>query len=707
VSSSLSEARKDSMRRLALLGLVVSLLLGAVTASVTLGVVNARRNDQDRSLQAAASGEISLISGGERETSAALSLLLVNPAVREVLGGGQPAAALRHTALANTAGALAAIRRTAFLPLSAACLNDSAGRELACAAAGRRVSFSRGLRQQFLALAGRSTLAAVSGTFVSPVDGQLSVAFLAPFRAGGQLRGFVHLDIGIANIQGGSLIKNSTPGVSVQLASYDNGRLVFNGPSASLTVNGLESPPERSGAGFAAEPRPVAIFAAGHRAMVAVLPLTIGAAHLRVAVAAIATSSNPDFFNAWSPGMLVVLAVVCLMLMSSIAGLATSSRRLSRELSTDPLTGLGNRRALMDDLARVCQGASEGDPAFLWYFDLNGFKRYNDSFGHVAGDTLLARLGSRLREAVQPAGVSYRLGGDEFCVLIPGALSDPHALFQKARKALAETGGGFGVSASGGAVEIPREARDPTQALRLADQRMYSQKGATQAGASELITAALHTALAQRHPDLGEHADDVVSDVERLALAAGLDEQEVKVIAKAGDLHDVGKVGIPDAIITKAGPLTSQEWKFMHQHTVMGEQILMAAGPSMAPLAPLVRASHERWDGNGYPDGLAGEEIPVGARIIAICDSFSAMMTDRVYKPAMSMSDALTELRRCAGTQFDPHLIDLFCSPFAINTERGRHGSAGHNNGRRPERGATSQHALSGGGRQPDRDSDR
>jgi len=380
--------------------------------------------------------------------------------------------------------------------------------------------------------------------------------------------------------------------------------------------------------------------------------------------------------------MLAVLAVALFMLISSIAGLATSNRKLARELSTDPLTGLRNRRALMDDLPRVCQSASETDPAFLWYFDLNGFKRYNDSFGHVAGDTLLARLGARLHDAVARHGVSYRLGGDEFCALIANPPSDPHGLFQIARKALSETGGGFGVSASGGAVEIPREASDPTEALRLADQRMYGQKAATQTGASELITAALHTALAQRHPDLGEHADDVVSDVERLARAAGLDDDEIKLVAKAGDLHDIGKVGIPDAIITKTGPLTSEEWEFMHQHTVMGEQILMAAGPSMAALGPLVRATHERWDGKGYPDGLAGEQIPVGARIVAICDAFSAMTTTRTYKQAMSLSDALDELRRCAGTQFDPRLVQLFCSIAAEGAKPSRPvGVSAHDHG--------------------------
>ncbi len=129
------------------------------------------------------------------------------------------------------------------------------------------------------------------------------------------------------------------------------------------------------------------------------------------------------------------------------------------------------------------------------------------------------------------------------------------------------------------------------------------------------------------------------------------------LIVKAGDLHDIGKLGIPDEIISKPGPLTDQEWEFMRQHTVMGEQIIAAAGPSLQRIGPLVRASHERWDGRGYPDGLAGEEIPLGARIITICDSFRAMLDDRAYKPAMSLNDALAELRRCAGAQFDPHLV--------------------------------------------------
>ena len=338
--------------------------------------------------------------------------------------------------------------------------------------------------------------------------------------------------------------------------------------------------------------------------MVAALPLALGEAHQNIAVSARSIASNPDIFNAWGPGMLAVLLIAFVMLLGSVIGLIVSNRRVTQELSTDPLTGVRNRRALMEDLPRVCHRATEEQPAFLWFFDLNGFKRYNDSFGHVAGDALLTRLGGRLRAAVNGYGTVYRLGGDEFCVLITAAVRDPHALFQEAREALAEQGGAFTVDASAGAVEIPRETSEPTQALRLADQHMYREKISNQSGAAELITSVLHAALAQRHPDLGEHSEDVAGDVELLARTVGLDEDSIDLIVKAGDLHDVGKLGIPDEIITKPGPLSEEEWEFMKQHTVMGEQIIAAAGPSLERIGPLVRASHERWDGMGYPDRL-------------------------------------------------------------------------------------------------------
>lgn len=658
------------MRQVALFGLVVSLLLGGLAVFETSEGVRSRRNEQDRSLQAAVSGELSLISGGERQTTTALSLMLVNPAVRQLLTDRTLASAARRADLANAALALATIERSSFVPLSAACLDDGQGAQLVCAPTSRPAVFPASLGRQFMALADSAPIGAASGAFLSPVSEQLSVAFLAPFRLHGRALGIVHLDISIAATQGSSLLVHATPGVNIELGSYQQGRVLLQGPSSTLSASGLGSSHTLLVNGDPLGGHPASTVNSGHRAMVAVLPLTIGADHQRIAVAATDDAPEPDFLNGWSAALLGVLGVAFVGLLGSIAGLAVSNRRVMRELSTDALTGLRNRRALIEELPRLCQRASDEEPAYLWFFDLNGFKNYNDSFGHIAGDNLLAQLGGRLSEVVEPYGAVYRLGGDEFCALITAPIEDPHALFLRAREALSEQGGAFTVTCAAGAVEIPRETREPMHALRLADQHMYRQKATSRGGAAELVTAVLHAALTQRHPDLGEHCDDVASDVEILARTIGLDEETVGLIIKAGDLHDVGKLGIPDEILTRPGPLSEDDWKFMKQHTVMGEQIIAAAGPSLDRIGPLVRASHERWDGKGYPDGLAGEEIPLGARIITICDSFRAMLDERVYKPAMALEDALRELRRCAGSQFDPNLVEVFCR---IVSERSTH----------------------------------
>lgn len=649
------------MRQLALVGLVFSVLLGGVAVFETRENVYARRNMQDRALQGAVSDELSLLAGGKQQMGTAVSLVRIDPAVTQVLSDSGLPPPARSADLATIVASLATIVRSSFVPLTAACLDDEQGRQIACAPGSRSVVFPQALGRRFAAIAGSSPAGTTSGVFLSPASGQLSVASLTPITVGGRPLGLIHIDVSIAATRGASLLVENVPYVSVALGDYRDGHITLDGPASAPAASGLSSPYTLTVDGPALTGHPQSIENHGHRAMVATSPFTVGAARQTMAVVATYAHADPDLLNAWTPGLLTVLVVAALGLLGSTAGLAASNRRIARELFTDPLTGLRNRRALVEELPRVCQRATEEQPAYLWFFDLNGFKTYNDSFGHVAGDTLLTRLGGRLQEAVHRHGSVYRLGGDEFCALITRPVDDPHSLFLEARQALSEQGGAFAVESSAGAVEIPRETRDPIVALRLADQHMYREKTASRGGAAELITAVLHAALAQRHPDLGEHSDDVAGDVEQLARTIGLDEETIALISKAADLHDVGKLGIPDEIITKPGPLTEEEWEFMRQHTVMGEQIIAAAGPSLERIGPLVRASHERWDGKGYPDGLAGDEIPLGARIITICDSFRAMLDERVYKSAMSLEDALRELRRCAGTQFDPQLVEVFC----------------------------------------------
>jgi len=323
---------------------------------------------------------------------------------------------------------------------------------------------------------------------------------------------------------------------------------------------------------------------------------------------------------------------------------------------TDPLTGLGNRRRLLDDLDA---GLASGEPLLLTLFDLDGFKAYNDSFGHPAGDALLHKLGNDLAESVEGRGCAYRMGGDEFCVLTP-ANGGEEAVVRHALGALSDQGGGFTIGASFGSVRLPEEATTSEAALRDADRRMYAHKATGRTSAGRQSTDVLLSVLRERHPDLGEHVDGVTELCSEIAEHFDFGSDERTALLQAAALHDVGKAAIPDAILGKPGPLSDDEWEFMRQHTIMGERI-MGAAPALSRAAHLVRCSHERMDGSGYPDKLKGDEIPLGARIIAACDAFDAMVSDRPYRAAMNFEEAIAELRRCAGSQFDPDVVEVLC----------------------------------------------
>jgi two-component system, cell cycle response regulator len=327
------------------------------------------------------------------------------------------------------------------------------------------------------------------------------------------------------------------------------------------------------------------------------------------------------------------------------------------EALTDALTGLGNRRQLLADLEREVEWASAEDPRILVLFDLDGFKSYNDAFGHLAGDSLLSRLGGNLKAAVEPYGSSYRLGGDEFCALITTVPPGAPAVIAAAAASLSDRGEGFEVTASYGVVALPGEARSTSNTLALADQRVYSRKDARPSSARRQSADVLLSVLREREPDLHQHVNGVAD----LALAVGRDmgmtADELDELVRAAELHDVGKIAIPDEILNKPGKLAPEEWEFIRRHTLLGERILKGA-PELLPVAKIVRSSHERWDGGGYPDKLAGEEIPLGARIVAVCDAFDAMVSDRPYRPAITVDEALDELERCAGSQFDPKVVE-------------------------------------------------
>ncbi len=330
--------------------------------------------------------------------------------------------------------------------------------------------------------------------------------------------------------------------------------------------------------------------------------------------------------------------------------------RASRhEASHDALTGLNNRRSLIAELERRLS-EPEPEPAVLALFDLDGFKAYNDAFGHPAGDLLLQRLGARLAET-SGRDAAFRMGGDEFCVLLPASGSAD--LVGRAQRALSDSGEGFTVGASAGAVNLPGEARTVSDALAIADHRMYAHKRGGRTSASNQTKDVLLRAIQERSPNLGAHGGEVAELAEQTARRLGLDADTVRAVRQGAELHDIGKLAVPDTILNKPGPLSEDEWAFMRRHTLVGEKILSAA-PALLDVAKLVRASHERYDGTGYPDGLTGEEILVGSRVIAVCDAWDAMVTDRPYRRAMSRAAALRELQRCAGTQFDAAVVDAF-----------------------------------------------
>jgi two-component system, cell cycle response regulator len=360
-----------------------------------------------------------------------------------------------------------------------------------------------------------------------------------------------------------------------------------------------------------------------------------------------------------------VLAVIGRFGMTFFANL-TMLASTREEALTDALTGLGNRRKLMRDLEEALHPGYLR-PCALVLYDLNGFKGYNDVFGHPAGDALLARLGARLGDAVGPEARAYRMGGDEFCVLAPISVGNPLALLDRGRRALGEVGDGFEISAAHGCVLVPEEADDAGAALGIADRRMYAEKAGARRSADEQSRDVLLKALEEHHPDLGDHVHDVGLLAAAVAQELGLDARQLHHVRQAAELHDIGKVAVPRAIFDKPGRLDPDEWQFIARHTLIGERILGAA-PALRPVARLVRSRHEHYDGNGYPDGLRGHEIALGARIVSVCDAYDAMTSDRPYQRSLGHEAALAELRRCAGTQFDPDVVEAFCRVSARQT---------------------------------------
>ena len=353
--------------------------------------------------------------------------------------------------------------------------------------------------------------------------------------------------------------------------------------------------------------------------------------------------------------------------------------RAMRLAQTDPLTGLGNHRHFQEQLQSKLESAEQTRlPLSVVLLDLDNFKQINDRYGHPAGDKVLAQVAARLRDA----GQAFRLGGDEFALVLPG--HGEEAARRVGDKLVRDLGGaetehGGAVSFSAGVATFPQHGIERAELVRVADIALYWAKGegknrvrvyrpdmpamtqlqrlATDPDRTARLqaAAALAGAVDARDAYVGSHSHRVGEYAAAVAERLKLPPDEIELIRLAGKLHDLGKLAIPEEILRKRGPLTPREREVLERHPQIGQNMLDPLG--IEPVASWVLHHHERWDGDGYPANLSGERIPMGARIIFAADSFDAMTSERVYRSALSFDEATEELRRCAGTQFDPIVI--------------------------------------------------
>ena len=503
-----------------------------------------------------------------------------------------------------------------------------------------------------------------SEPYVSPDTHDWVVGNATPIPLGPQRHSvaIVHYELSVESFR--DQLRSDDGEYGMHLVDARTGRVVVDNSRPQKVGAPLGVPGDRRFAALARQPpaRGVTMID-GHVAAYRHLGAGDGNANDWILVA-VATDRAPGILGDVGAASLAILAVALVLMTLAVFSLRASRRELETAAASDVLTGLPNRRQLMTDLEG--RAARPADPAVLLLFDLDGFKNYNDSFGHLAGDALLARLGQALERSVQPYGRAYRLGGDEFCVLADA--SARAEVERLAPAALTEHGDGFAVTTSYGAVVIPGEAAGSSEALLIADQRMYADKNSGRATARRQSTDVLLRALAERHPSLEGHLGGVAQLAEAVGRHLGIEGEALDHVRVAAELHDVGKVAIPDAILNKPGPLDDDEWAFMRRHTLIGERIV-AAAPALGAVAKLVRASHERWDGDGYPDRTAGEDIPLGARIVAVCDAYDAIVADRPYRRGRSAAVAMDELQRCAGAQFDPAVVTAFAAVLAADRQ--------------------------------------
>ena len=432
----------------------------------------------------------------------------------------------------------------------------------------------------------------------------------------------------------------------------------------------------------------------------AAIALSSGQPYLQLMRTHVRATFVPFALMASAALMLVVLweraPVLSVALVGPLLAIALYQRSTHRALRamrlalTDPLTGLGNHRHFHERLQRELLSAEEqAKPLTLCFVDIDDFKKVNDRHGHPSGDRVLSQVGARLRQG----GEAFRLGGDEFALLLVDhdegmALAAANSIVERIATVDFDHIGTVTVSA--GLATFPMQGHGRDELIRLADSALYWAKehgknrvrlyrpevvelselkrlaAGPDKAARYRAAASLAKAVDARDTYTGSHSERVGELSAKVATRLGLGAEQVELTRLAGSLHDLGKLAIPEEILRKPGTLTDSERLVLERHPQIGFRMLDSLG--VDPVADLVLHHHERWDGAGYPDGLRGEQIPLGARIIFVTDAYDAMTSDRVYRPKRSTQAALAELERCAGTQFDPGIVAAFAEELEQST---------------------------------------
>lgn len=404
----------------------------------------------------------------------------------------------------------------------------------------------------------------------------------------------------------------------------------------------------------------------------------------------------PSGVPAWwlvGMGTLLVAAIVIMTMRVRVEQLIS---RLYDAARSDPLTSLANRRGfreLLDlELERARRGGAE---MTVLVGDLDRFKEVNDRSGHQVGDAALQRVARVLGEGKRQIDSAARVGGEEFALILPDASQDGAFLVAERLRGLVReefADDSVPITISFGLATYPMHGETAASLLRAADEALYAAKdsgrdrtvrhspllrdlvrsevGSGDAEGERFLSVMLDLAEAVdlRFSGSARHSETVGRYAELMARELGLSARRVSRVRLAGMLHDIGKVGVPDSILSKPGPLTEAELTVVRRHPELGVQIL--EHPSLADVRVWVGAHHERPDGLGYPLGISGDALPLEARIVAVADAYEAMTSDRSYRDSIGSSRARAELRRCASTQFDPRVVDAFLA--ALDRESAR-----------------------------------